>query len=140
MKMIARTEESYRYINTDMKFTSVILRKDSLIKHAYRAKGKFVRLSNLKKHIGKRVNVVASVMSGNLGDEKTFVFKVCDATTSVPCYAVLPSYHMNDANMPLLGVGYGDIVEIFGALIRENKAFSSYNLLITRSTVARLAN
>lgn len=140
MKKIARTEESYRYINTDMKFTSVILRKDSLAKHAYRAKGKFVRLANLKKHIGKRINIVASVMSGNLGDEKTFVFKVCDATTSIPCYAVLLSYHMNDANRSLLEAGYGDIVEIFGALIRENKAFSSYNLLITRNTAARPAN
>jgi hypothetical protein len=79
-------------------------------------------------------------MSGNLGDEKTFVFKVCDATTSIPCYAVLPSYHMNDANRSLLELGYGDIVEIFGTLIRENKAFSSYNLLITRNTAARPAN
>ncbi len=137
MKKIARTEDSYRYINTDMKFSSVILRKDGVTKHAYRAKGKFVRLVNLRRHIEKRINIVASVMSGNLGDEKTFVFKVCDATTSVPCYAVLPSYHINDSNKAILEAGYGDIVEIYGTLIRENKAFSSYNLLITRSTAIR---
>jgi hypothetical protein len=134
MNKIAGTEEQYRYINTDMKFSSVILRKDGIAKHTYKAKGKFVRLSNLKKHIEKRINVVASVMSGNLGDEKNLVFKVCDATTSVPCYAVLPSYHINESNKKLLETGYGDIVEIFGTMVRENKEFSSYNLLITRNT------
>ncbi len=138
MKKIAEAEESYRYLNTDMKFSSVILRKDALSKHAYKAKGNFVRLANLKKHIEKRVNVAASVMSGNLGDEKTLVFKVCDGTASIPCYAVLPAYHISDGNKMLLGAGYGDIVEIYGTLVRENRALSSYNLLITRNTVVKL--
>ncbi len=137
MEKIARTEESYRYINTDMKFSSMILRKNGIAKHAYRAKGKFVRLSNIRKHVEKRVNVVASLMSGNLGDEKTFVFKVCDGTASSPCYAVLPSYHINGGNKKLLEAGYGDIVEIFGTLVRENKTLSSYNLLITRNTIVK---
>jgi len=134
MRKIAGKEEAYRYINTDMKFSYVILRKDKLAKHTYQAKGKFVRLSNLKKHIGKRVNVAGSVMSGNLGDEKTFVFKLCDGSTSVPAYAVLPAYHMNEKNQALLKAGYGSIVEIFTTLVRENKEFASYNLLITRNT------
>ncbi len=134
MKKIARTQESYRFMNTDMKFSYVILRKDGLTKQTYWAEGKFVRLSNLKKHIGKRINVVASVMSGNLGDENNFVFKICDGTTSIPCYAVIPAYHRNQNNEALFDAGYGDIVEISGTLIREKEEFSSYNLLITRST------
>ncbi len=140
MKKIARAEESYRYINTDMKFSSVILRKDGLAKHAYRAKGKFLRLANLKKHIEKRVNIVVSVMSGSLGDEKTSVFKVCDGTASLPCYAVLPAYHISEGNKRLFEAGYGDIVEIYSALVRENKALSSYNLLITRNTSVELVS
>ncbi len=140
MKKIARTEESYRYINTDMKFSSVILRKDGLAKHAYKAKGKFLRLANLKKHIEKRVNIVVSVMSGSLGDEKIFVFKVCDGTASLPCYAVLPAYHISEGNKRLFEAGYGDIVEIHGTLVRENKALSSYNLLITRNTSVELVS
>ncbi|HEY9206794.1 MAG TPA: small ribosomal subunit Rsm22 family protein [Candidatus Methanoperedens sp.] len=134
MRKIAGTREPYRYINTDMKFSFAILKKDGKTRHDYRAKGKFVRLSNLKKHIGKRINIVAPVMSGNLGDEKTFVFKLCDATTSVPCYAVLPAFHMTGDNKKLLEAGYGDIVEILNTLVRENEEFSSYNLLITRNT------
>ncbi len=140
MKKIARTEESYRYINTDMKFSYVILRKDGMAKHAYKAKGKFLRLANLKKHIEKRVNIVVSVMSGNLGDEKTFVFRVCDGTASLPCYAVLPAYHISEGNKRLFEAGYGDIVEIYSTLVRENKALSSYNLLITRNTSVELVS
>ncbi len=140
MRKIAGKEEAYRYINTDMKFSYVILRKDGHAKHKYQAKGKFVRLSNLKKHIEKRINVVGSVMSGNLGDEKTFVFKLCDGSTSIPAYAVLPAYHRNENNEALFEAGYGGIVEIFGTLVRENREFSSYNLLITRNTNVAIAD
>ncbi|MBU4373793.1 MAG: small ribosomal subunit Rsm22 family protein [Euryarchaeota archaeon] len=139
MKKIAETEDSYRYINTDMKFSSVVLRKNGKVLHPYIAMGKFMRLANLKKHIEKRVNIAASVMSGNLGDEKTFVFKVCDGTTSVPCYAVLPAYHISDNNKMLFEAGYGGIIEVYGTLVRENSPLSSYNLLITRNTMVRPA-
>ena len=139
MEKIADTEDSYRYLNTDMKFSSVILRRNGITKHAYSAKGKFMALSNMKKHIGKHINVAASVMSGNLGDEKTYVFKICDGTASAPCYAVMPAYHMSENNRELFNAGYGDIVEIFGTLVRENKEQSSFNLLITRNTIVRIA-
>jgi hypothetical protein len=137
MRKIAAIQEPFRYLNTDMKFSYVILRKDGLTRRSYQAKGKFMALSNLRKHIGKRVNVAASVMSGNLGNEKTYVLKICDGSSSIPCYAVLPAYHKSDNNKALLETGYGGIIEIFGTLIRENKEFSSFNLLINRNTIAR---
>ncbi|KAB2943413.1 MAG: Mitochondrial small ribosomal subunit Rsm22 [Candidatus Methanoperedens nitroreducens] len=138
MEKIADTEDSYRYLNTDMKFSSVILRKDRLTKHAYRAKGKIMALSNLKKHIKKHINVAVSVMSGNLGDEKTFVSKICDGTASFPCYAVMPVYHMSENNRALIDAGYGDIIEISGTLVRENVEQSSFNLFITRNTIVNI--
>jgi len=140
MKKIADAVDPYRYMNTDMKFSYVILRKDGASKHNYRAKGKFMALSNLKKHIEKHINVAASVMSGNLGNEKTFVFKICDGTAREACYAMMPVYHMSENNRELLEAGYGDIVEIFGVLVRENKEQSSINLLVTRNTIVRLAS
>lgn len=139
MKRIADTEESYRYLNTDMKFSAAILRKDGLTKHHYIAKGKFMALSNLKRHIKKVINVVGSIMSGNLGDDKTFVFKICDGTVSTQCYAVMPEYHLNENNRALINTSYGDIIEISGTLVRENKDKSSYNLFITRNTIVKLA-
>ena len=138
MEKIADTVDSYRYLNTDMKFSSVILRKDRLTKHAYRAKGKIMALTNLKKHIKKHINVAASVMSGNLGDEKTFVFKICDGTASSPCYAVMPVYHMSENNRALIDAGYGDIIEISGTLVRENVEQSSFNLFVTRNTIVNI--
>ncbi len=134
MRKIAGKEEAYRYLNTDMKFTYAILRRDGAAAQKYRAKGKFARLSTLRKHLKKRINVAVSVMSGNLGDDENMVFKICDGTTSVPCYAVLPAYHMNEKNRALTLAKYGGIIEIFGALVRENREFSSFNLLITRNT------
>jgi hypothetical protein len=139
MKKIADTVDPYRYINTDMKFSYVILRKNGSSKHNYRAKGKFMALSNLKKHIEKHINVAASVMSGNLGTEKTYVFKICDGTAREPCYAIMPVYHISENNKELLEAGYGDILEIFGVLVRENKEQSSNNLLVTRNTIVRIA-
>jgi hypothetical protein len=133
-------------MNTDMKFSYVILRRNSSLKknvspkHNYRAKGKFMAFSNLKKHIEKHINVAASVMSGNLGNEKTFVFKICDGTVREPCYAMMPVYHMSENNRELLEAKYGDIVEFFGVLVRENKEQSSFNLLVTRNTIVRLAD
>lgn len=139
MEKIADTMESYRYLNTDMKFSCAILRRDGLVKHPYRAKGKFMALSNLINHIKKHINIAASVMSGNLGNEKTFVFKICDGTTSIPCYAIMPAYHMTENNRALIDAFYGDIVEIYGTLVRENKEQASINLLITRNTIVNLA-
>jgi hypothetical protein len=146
MEKIADTVDPYRYMNTDMKFSYVILRRNSSLKknvspkHNYRAKGKFMAFSNLKKHIEKHINVAASVMSGNLGNEKTFVFKICDGTVREPCYAMMPVYHMSENNRELLEAKYGDIVEFFGVLVRENKEQSSFNLLVTRNTIVQLAD
>jgi len=67
------------------------------------------------------------------------VFKICDGTTSVPSYAVIPAYHMTENNRALIDAVYGDIVEIYGTLVRENKEQSSINLLITRNTIVNLA-
>jgi hypothetical protein len=95
-------------------------------------------LTNLNKHIKKHINVAVSVMSGNLGDEKTFVFKICDGTASSPCYAVMPVYHMSEINRALIDTVYGDIVEISGTLVRENVEQSSFNLFVTRNTIVNI--
>jgi hypothetical protein len=47
---------------------------------------------------------------------------------------------MSENNRELLEAKYGDIVEFFGVLVRENKEQSSFNLLVTRNTIVRLAD
>jgi len=106
MEKIANTTESYRYLNTDMKFSYAILRRDGLVKHSYLAKGKFMALSNLKNHIKKHINIAASVMSGNLGNEKTLVFKICDGPLQFPAMRNA-AYHMTENNRALINAFYG---------------------------------
>jgi len=132
-------EEPYRFMNTDIKYSYAILRNDDLSREKYRVpeKAKFARLSKLKAHLNKHINVVTAVMSGDLGDKKDHVFKVCDGTSIKPVYAVLPFFHESPNNEALLKAKYGQAVEIYGVLVRYNKEYDAYNLLVTRNTTIK---
>jgi hypothetical protein len=129
-------EEPYRFMNTDIKYSYAVLRKDDLSREKYRVpqKAKFARLSKLNAHLSKRINVVAAVMSGDLGDKKDHVFKICDGTSVKPVYAVLPYFHESPGNEALFKAKYGQVVEMYGVLARFNKEYDAYNLLVTRNT------
>ncbi len=138
MQKIAE-EEPFRYINKDIKYSYAILRKDGLSREKYRVpeKAPFARLSRLGARLKKRINVVAAVMSHDLGDEKDHVFKVCDGTSARPVYAILPRYHVSPSNEMLLKAGYGQILEMYGVIARHNREYDAYNLLVTRNTLVR---
>ena len=136
METLAHCEDSYRYVNTDIKFSYTILRKDGLRKENFRvpAGSKFLRLSKLHLHVGKRINVAGLKMSGELGNERSHVFKLCDGTAKTPVYAVLPSYHITPENDRITSAPYGSILELRNVLVRYNKAHDAYNLLVSRNT------
>ena len=136
MEHLARGDEPYRYVNTDIKYSYAVLRKDGLRKLAYRVGpgSKFLRLSKIHLHVGKRINVACVKMSGELGDAKNHLFKVCDGTARTPVYAVLPSYHETLENAALRTAPYGTVLEMRGVLVRYNKAHDAYNLLVSRNT------
>ena len=73
-------------------------------------------------------------MSGDLGDPKNHVFKICDGTSVKPVYAVIPFYHQEPNNEALKKAKYGDVIEIYNVLVRYNKEYDAYNLLVTRNT------
>ncbi|MBN2109509.1 MAG: methyltransferase domain-containing protein [Methanosarcinaceae archaeon] len=136
MKKLADCDAAYRYINTDIKYTYAILRKDGLTRIKYRVpkKAKFSKLSRLGAHTGKRINVIASLMSGDLGDEKNSLFKICDGTSVKPVYAVLPSHNLTPDNQVIMKASYGNVISIQNVLVRYNEANDSYNLLIGRGS------
>jgi 2-polyprenyl-3-methyl-5-hydroxy-6-metoxy-1,4-benzoquinol methylase len=136
METLAGGKEPYRYVNTDIKYSYAVLRKDALRRKSHRliTKSKFLRMSKLFLHTGKRVNVAGSMMSGELGDARTHVYKICDGTAKTPVYAVLPSYHITPGNDAITSAPYGSIVELRGVLVRYNKAHDAYNLLVSRNT------
>jgi len=140
MEALARCEEPYRYINTDIKYSFAVLRRAGVPRPGYRLSpdAKAVRLSKLHLHEGKRVNAVIAKMSGELGDAKNHLFKVCDGTAKVPVYAVLPAYHRTPGNEALMTAGYGSVLDMRGVLVRYNKAHNAWNLLVSRNTVVRV--
>jgi 2-polyprenyl-3-methyl-5-hydroxy-6-metoxy-1,4-benzoquinol methylase len=136
METLAHCGDSYRYVNTDIKYSYAVLRKDDMRKENCRlAEGsKFLRLSKLHLHVGKRVNVAGIKMSGELGDARSHVYKICDGTAKTPVYAVLPSYHITPENDLINSAPYGSILELRNILVRYNKSHDAYNLLVSRNT------
>ncbi|HZD42929.1 MAG TPA: hypothetical protein VE134_02605, partial [Methanomicrobiales archaeon] len=132
----ASASEPYQYINTDIKFSYALLRKDRRTREVYRAppQAKFARLSRLSSHVKRRINVVAAVMSADLGDARNHVYKICDGTAKEPVYAILPRHHESEKNIALRESAYGGVIEIFNVLVRYNREHDAYNLLVDKYT------
>lgn len=139
MQKLADCREFYRYINTDIKYSYVVLRKDKQIKYCYHVpkKSKFAILSKIHVHKGKRINVVGALMSQDLGDTKYSVYRLCDGTSKKAVYAILPIHNINDNNILLKQTKYGEIIEIYNVLVHYNKEKDGYNLLLSRNSIVR---
>ena len=133
-------EEKFRFVNTDVKFSYAILRTDGHRKCGYKIPGeaKRARLSQLKKHLEKRIHITVSVMSADIGDAKNYLFLVCDGTGTTPTYVALPAFHRTSDHEALLTASYGSVVAIDSVLVRFNKEQNAYNLLMGRESFTRM--
>ena len=52
------------------------------------AGSRVLRMSRIRWHVEKMINLIAANMSGNLGDAKRVVFKLCDVTADTPVSVV----------------------------------------------------
>lgn len=140
METLAACGEPFRYINTDIKYSYVVLRKDGRTRHSCRvsAGSRALRLAGIHRHTGRRVNLIAARMSENIGDAKTMMFRLCDGTAATPVFAVLPSFHVTPGNACIVSAPYGAILDLRGVLVRRNEARDSYNVLVSRNTEIRL--
>jgi hypothetical protein len=136
MGVLASGDEPFRYLNIDIKYSYVVLRKDGKVRDSYRVPtgSRVLRLSQIRRHVEKRINLIAAKMSGNLGDAKTMVFKLCDGTADTPVYAVVPAYHVTPENEAIVSAPYGTILEIESVLVRHNPKHDAYNVLVNRNT------
>jgi precorrin-6B methylase 2 len=136
MQALAAGEDGYRFRNTDIKFAYAVLRKERTSAIAYRVPrdSKAVRLSALGKVRERDVTVIAAVMSGELGDERYHVRKLCDGTGGTPVFAVLPRHHRSGGNTPLVSAAYGDVLALGPVKVRFNREKQAYNLLLTRGS------
>jgi len=136
MDKLASCDEPFRFVNIDMKYSYVVLRKDGKTRDAYRvpAGSRVLRLSQIHRHVDKRINLFASKMSENLGDAKTMMFRLCDGTADTPVFAVVPSYHVTPENEAIVSAPYGAILEFRSVLVRHNPKHNAYNVLVSRNT------
>jgi SAM-dependent methyltransferase len=136
MGRLAACEEPFRYINIDIKYSYVVLRKDRTVRDTYRvpAGSRVLRLSQIHRHVEKRINLIAAKMSENLGDARTLVFRLCDGTADAPVYAVVPAYHLTPENEAIVSAPYGAILELESVLVRRNLKHDAYNVLVSRNT------
>jgi len=131
--------EPYRYRNTDIKFAAAALGREPPPRLDCPGvdRRRTAPLSQLGRHANRRVAVLVAVMSGDLGDARSHVFKVCDGTARRPVFAVLPAYHAAPGNRVLLEAPYGSVLHLRDVLVRENRKTGAFNLLVSRSSTAR---
>jgi len=140
MNTLAACNEPFRYVNTDIKYSYVMLRTDGKVRTSCSIqKGtKALRLSKIHLNVGKRITVVAAKISEDLGDAETHIFRLCDGSAEKPVYAVLPAFHIMPSNRELESAPYGTVLEIRDVLVRYNAAHDAYNLLVSRNTGIRI--
>lgn len=140
--LAAGTPEPYRYRNTDIKFAAAVLGREAPPRLACPGvdRRRTAPFSQLRKHTNRRIAVLAAVMSGDLGDAKTHVYKVCDGTARTPVFAVLPAYHVAPGNRALLEAPYGAVLHLRDVLVRENPKTRAVNLLVSRSSTVALCD
>jgi hypothetical protein len=136
--LAAGAAEPYRYRNTDIKFAAAVLGREAPARIECRGvdRRRTAPLSQLKRHVNRRIAVLAAVMSNDLGDAKSHVYKVCDGTARQPVFAVLPAYHIAPGNRALLEAPYGSVLYLRDVLVRENPRTRAINLLVGRSSTA----
>jgi hypothetical protein len=136
METLARCDEPFRYVNTDIKYSYVVLRKDGKTKETYHvpAGSRVLRVSQIHRHVEKRINLIAAKMSENLGDAKNLMFRLCDGTADKPVFAVIPAFHVTPDNEAIVSAPYGTILELRGVLVHHNPKHDAYNLLVSRNT------
>ncbi|MDD1673474.1 MAG: hypothetical protein LUP99_03590 [Methanomicrobiales archaeon] len=133
MEALAQGPHGYRFLNVDMKASFALLRKDGRTRcqHQVSPGAPFLPFSELPRHIGHVVNVIAGVMSGDIGDSNHRVFLVCDGTSVKPVYVILPYHHTGNKTRTLMEAEYGDVLEFHEILVRYNRSYDAFNLLLT---------
>jgi SAM-dependent methyltransferase len=136
MQALVACDEPFRYVNTDIKYSYVMLRKDGKTRQACHVSRdtRAIRLSKVHLNTGKKITVIAAKMSGDLGDAKTHVFRICDGSAEKPVFAVLPRFHTGPENEAVLSAGYGDLLVFGNVQVRYNPDHEAYNLFVTRDS------
>ncbi|WP_348609540.1 small ribosomal subunit Rsm22 family protein [Halobaculum rarum] len=131
----AYDEEPGTYVNTDVKFSWVILRPDGERRHPVVAGAeRHHRMTDSEDHVTDRVNLLAVKLSDDLApDDANPLFKVGDGSEQLEHYLVLTGE--SALNRDLREAPYGAILSVENVLILWNDDEGAYNLVCGKETV-----
>ncbi len=136
MILMAGQGEEYRFYNTDIKYSYLILAKKPVSRCSYRIppKSHMIRLSDLERYHRRVVHVTGALMSGDIGTRGMHIFKICDGTCQDPVYAVLSGRNRRPGHSALLSGTYGQILIFHQVQVRRHKTHDAWNLIIMPDT------
>ncbi|HWQ67929.1 MAG TPA: small ribosomal subunit Rsm22 family protein [Methanospirillum sp.] len=141
MKKMGGDDEAFRFVNTDLKYSWLIMTKRPLSRCTVRIpkKTRMVRLSQLEKHNGRVVSVTASRMSGDIGTKGMHLFKLCDGTCRDPVFAVLSGRNRRPGHSVLFTAEYGQVLMLSDVQVKRHQHHDAWNLIINQRSSVRVA-
>jgi SAM-dependent methyltransferase len=132
MNRLAGEDEGYRFLNTDIKYSYLVLTKKSLTRTRYRIprQTRMIRLSQLERYNRRIIDVTAALMSRDIGKRGMHIFKICDGTCREPVYAVLSERNRREEHQALFTTAYGQIMEFFHVQVRRHQIHQAWNIII----------
>lgn len=141
MTLSAGDEETYRFINTDIKFSYAIFsKKERLIPNKATIRKGTIPLVDLEDYAGEWVSVTAAKMSPDIGNREYAVFLVCDGSMVQRTYLVIPRSLRREEIKPAYVARYGDVLSIRDVRVRWNSKKKAYNLVAAIRTHVSVIN
>jgi len=136
MILMAGQGEEYRFYNTDIKYSFLILSKKPVSRCSYRIppKSHMVRLSDLERYPRRVIHVTGALMSGDIGNRGMHIYKICDGTCQEPVYAVLSGRNRRPGHSALMSGSYGQVFTFHHVQVRRHKTHDAWNLIIMPDT------
>ncbi|WP_277555505.1 small ribosomal subunit Rsm22 family protein [Halobaculum limi] len=132
----AYDEEPGTYVNTDVKFSWVLLRPDGERRHPVVANAeRHARLADSEEHVTDRVNLLAVKLSDDLspGGDANPLYKIGDGSEQLEHYLVVTGESV--LNRDLATAPYGSILSVENVLVLWNDDEGAYNLVCGKETV-----
>lgn len=141
MTLSAGEEETYRFINTDIKFSYVIFsKKERVIPDKAIIRRGTIPLADIEDYTGEWVSVTVAKMSPDIGNREYAVFMVCDGSLVQRSYLVIPRSLRREEIKPAFVARYGEILTIKDVRVRWNSKKKAYNLVAAIRTHVSVIN
>ncbi len=141
MEALSNCYDGYRYLNTDIKCSYIVLSVKPEEEKAYKIpkKTRLSRHSQLNRHIESYISVVGVKLSTDIGDSKNHIYKICDGTCKEPVFIIRPDFVSNNEFRILEDCVYGTLLQFDSVRVKWNRQKRAYNLILNeKSSIKKL--